>query len=77
VPALHAAALEPSLFENVRLSKTLVSWSNVIHNRLNRGLATCVVHGALAQYDLPDLAGILGEKLTIEQPVNAVGAAVQ
>ncbi len=47
IPALHAAALEPSLFRNVKLSGTLVSWSNVIHNRLNKGLAVSVVHGAL------------------------------
>jgi hypothetical protein len=29
VPALHAAALEPRLFDAVRLSRTLASWSSV------------------------------------------------
>ena len=75
IPALHAAALEPQLFKHLSLSQTLSSWSNVIHNRLNHGLITHVVHGALRYYDLPDLAATLDEKITIEQPVNAVGAA--
>ena len=36
-----------------------------------------VVHGALAHYDLPDLAATLGDKLTIEQPVDAQGAVAR
>jgi hypothetical protein len=73
VPALHAAALEPSLFRSVKLSRTLVSWSNVIHSRLHKGLAVNLVHGALVHYDLPNLAAALGDKLTIEEPVDAIG----
>ena len=75
IPALHAVALEPDLFKDLTLSQTLISWSNVIHNRLNKDLITHVVHGALRYYDFPDLAATLGEKITIKQPVNAVGAA--
>ena len=77
IPALHAAALEPSLFRSVRLTRMLVSWSNVIHNRLHKAMAVNVVHGALAHYDLPDLAAVLGDRLTFREPVDAVGAAVQ
>ena len=77
IPALHAAALEPDLFQSVQLSRTLVSWSNVIHHRLNRGLSASIVHGALTHYDLPDLVAILGERITVEQPVNAVGAVLE
>jgi cephalosporin-C deacetylase-like acetyl esterase len=77
IPALHAAALEPGLFESVKLTRTLTSWSNVIHNRLNQGLVTHVVHGALTQYDLPNLVATLGAKITIEEPVDAVGRAVE
>jgi hypothetical protein len=73
VPALHAVALGPSLFQSVMLSRTLVSWSNVVHNRLNKGLTTHLVHGALIHYDLPDLAATLDHKIAIEQPVNAAG----
>jgi hypothetical protein len=31
------------------------------------------VFGALKVYDLPNLAGTLPEKLTVEQPVDALG----
>jgi dienelactone hydrolase len=77
IAALHAAALEPRLFQNVRLSRTLISWSNAIHSRLHKGLAVNVVHDALAHYDLPNLAATLGDTLTVEQPVNALGTVVR
>jgi len=76
VAALHAAALEPSLFQSIKLSQTLVSWSNVIHNRLNKAVAMNIVHGALVHYDLPNLAATLGDRLTIEEPVDAQGNAL-
>lgn len=77
VPALHAAALEPELFAITRLSRSLISWSNVIHNRINKGLAVNLVHGALTHYDLPDLVATLGEKITVSEPVNAEGLPIQ
>jgi len=76
VPALHAAALEPSLFQSVKISGMLASWSSVIHGRLNKGLVTQLVHGALVHYDLPDLAASLGNKITVEKPVDPLGATV-
>jgi dienelactone hydrolase len=63
VPALHAAAVEPSLFASVKLIRGLVSWSSVIHHPLTPLSAAQIVHGALPVYDLPDLAATLGEKL--------------
>jgi dienelactone hydrolase len=64
VPALHAAAVEPSLFASVKLVRSLASWSSVIHHPLTPVSAVLIVHGALPVYDLPDLAATLGEKLT-------------
>ncbi len=58
----------------MKLRGTLASWSNVIHSRLNRDQVTNFVHGALTHYDLPNLAATLGQKLSIEQPVDAMGA---
>jgi hypothetical protein len=60
----------------LRLSETLISWSNVIHNRLNRAVDMNIAHGVLLSYDLPNLAAILGSKLTIEHPVDAQGRAI-
>jgi dienelactone hydrolase len=77
IPALHAAALEPGLFKSVKLTRTLTSWSKVIHERLNKGLVTHLVHGALTQYDLPNLVAALGDKITVEEPADAVGGLIQ
>ncbi len=71
VPALHAAALEPSLFRSVTLRGTLASWSSVVHARRTHNQWVNAVHGALAVYDLPNLAAMLGDKLTIAAPVDA------
>jgi hypothetical protein len=77
IPALHAAALEPELFQSVKLTRTLTSWSSVIHHRLNHGLVTHLVHGALTQYDLPNLVAALGAKITVQEPVDAVGNVIE
>ena len=76
VPALHAAALEPDLFASVKLVRTLTSWSNVIELGRSVNQQVNAVHGALTTYDLPDLAGTLGDKLTIEEPLNALRESV-
>ncbi|MHC4628553.1 MAG: alpha/beta hydrolase, partial [Planctomycetota bacterium] len=73
VPALHAAALEPDLFGSVKLMRSLVSWSNVIESGRSSNQQVSAVHGALTRYDLPDLAATLGAKLTVEEPLNALG----
>jgi cephalosporin-C deacetylase-like acetyl esterase len=76
VPALHAAALEPGLFQSVKLVRTLSSWSDVIHNRLSRDQLVNAVHGALGHYDLPDLRESLGKKLRVTEPLDAMGRPI-
>jgi dienelactone hydrolase len=73
VPALHAVALEPQLFGSVKLVRGFVSWSNVIELAQSRNQLVNTVHGALTTYDLPDLVRTLGDRVTIEQPLNALG----
>jgi len=73
VPALHAAAFEPKLFESVTLIGMVESWSNVIAMRPTHNQLINTVHGALTVYDLPNLASTLANKLSIEQPVDAMG----
>lgn len=78
VPALHAAALEPQLFQSVTIRNSLVSWSNVVNHTITENQLLNTVHGALKYYDLPDLAASIPEgKLTIENPVDALGNPVQ
>jgi len=73
VPALHAAALEPELFGSVKLVRLLNSWSSVIESGRSSNQQVNTVHGALTTYDLPNLAATLGEKLTVEEPLDAMG----
>ena len=75
VPALHAAALEPDLFASVRLIRAMTCWSNIIESGVSGNQMVNTVHGALTLYDLPDLAASLGDKLTVEQPLDAMREA--
>ena len=76
IPALHAAALEQELFGSVKLVHPLVSWSNVVRMGKSQDQLVNTVHGALTVYDLPDLAATLDDKLTIEEPLNALGKPI-
>ncbi|MDR1270649.1 MAG: acetylxylan esterase [Planctomycetaceae bacterium] len=53
--ALHAAVLEPSLFSNVKLDKPIRSWYDVVQVGRSFYPITNLVHGALLEYDVPDL----------------------
>ena len=77
-PALHAAAVEPDLFASVKVRRSLVSWSQVIGQKLNQGQFSNAVHGALEVYDLPDLAGLVGkDKIEITDPIDAMGQPIR
>lgn len=71
IPALHAAALEDQLFASVELRRGLGSWAEVINTPLSENQVPGVVHGALRTYDLPDLAALLGDRLSVQQPHDA------
>jgi cephalosporin-C deacetylase-like acetyl esterase len=53
--ALHAAVLEPSLFSNIKLNKPVRSWYDVVKVGCSFYPITNLVHGALLEYDVPDL----------------------
>lgn len=70
-PALHAAALEPGLFDTVKLVRSLPSWSEVVRQPRATGQLVNTVHGALRAYDLPDLVATLPkDKVTIDEPLK-------
>lgn len=69
IPALHAAALEPELFGEVRLSGMIDSWTDVVETPLARNMQANLVFGALREYDLPMLRESLGDKLAVEDLV--------
>jgi acyl-CoA synthetase (AMP-forming)/AMP-acid ligase II len=61
IVALHAAALRPELFASVTLRDTPRDWSSVVKQTVPAGQIDSVVHGALEDYDLPDLVRLIGE----------------
>ncbi len=76
-PALHAAALQPQLFDAVSLRNCLNSWADVVRTPMAVAQFENVVHGALMTYDLPDLLATLPEdKLTVIEPLDAVGLPI-
>ncbi len=71
--ALHAAALEPRVVA-LTIDGAITSWSDVVRTPLTRDQLTNVVPGALASYDLPDLAASLAPRpLTIRGAVDPAG----
>ena len=77
VPGLHAAAVERDLFDSVKLVRSLTSWSNLIESGMSYNQLVNTVHGALTCYDLPDLAATLRDKLTVEEPLDAMGEPIE
>ena len=63
IPALHAAALEPQLFESVELRQGIASWSQVAATPITENQIAGLVHGALRNYDLPELAALIEDRL--------------
>jgi len=77
VPALHAAVLESDLFNSVKLMRPLASWSDIVELGRSNNQLVNTVHGALTVYDLPNLAETLGDKLTVESPLNPLGKPIK
>jgi len=73
IPALHAAALEPDLFGDVRITDSIDSWTEVVKSPIVRKQQSNLVFGALREYDLPMLRGLLGEQLTFSGAINPDG----
>ena len=63
-PAIHAAALEPELFEAVTLHGGLSSWKPLLDSIDPMKHFHNVVHGALLHYDLGDLLPLIPKVTT-------------
>lgn len=61
IVALHAAALEPDLFQSVRLVDSPNSWAELVPQPVPGIGFDYTVHGALELYDLPDLVSLIGK----------------
>lgn len=58
--ALHAAALEPVLFSGIQWDTSIRSWYDVVKDGSSPYPITNLVHGALREYDVPDLQRLTG-----------------
>lgn len=72
VAALHVAALEPALFSKLVIRRGLHSWTSVCEHDVTKRQFENVIHGILRHYDLPDLVKMLGDRVQVEDPTNAV-----
>jgi pimeloyl-ACP methyl ester carboxylesterase len=61
--ALHAAVLEPTLISSVKLDTPLRNWYDVVKEDTAPYPISNIVHGALLEYDVPDLKRLLGQRL--------------
>jgi len=59
VPALHAAVLQPDVFDEVKLRGGLDNWKSVVDTPVTERQLINVVHGVLRYYDLPDLRAMI------------------
>ena len=59
--ALHAAALEPGLIKKVRLDTPIRTWYDIVKAGSTPYPITNIVHGALLEYDVPELQRLAGK----------------
>lgn len=74
VLALLAAAVEPAI-GRVAMERSVVSYMDIVAAKIHVGWTNLVAPGILADFDLPQAAGLLGARpLWIVSPVHANGA---
>jgi dipeptidyl aminopeptidase/acylaminoacyl peptidase len=74
VLALYAAALEPRIAA-VEVSGGPASYLDIVRAKTHQGIESLVVPGVLRQFDLPDVAALLGKRLVRTDPAPAHAAA--
>lgn len=71
IPALHAVALDPSSYARLSLRGATGSWVEVVRDPNLPGQLANIVHGALLEYDLPDLVNSLPPNtVSAEEPLK-------
>ena len=73
IPAMHAVALEPDLFSEIKITGCLNAWEDIITRPDFYDQLDGIVRGALQYYDLPDLVSLIGDKIKISNPADVQG----
>lgn len=72
-PVLHAACLAPSqLVAKVHLRDMLQDWKTIVASPVSEDQVINTVHGALRDYDLPNLIQYLGSRVSVENLLDAM-----
>jgi hypothetical protein len=71
IPALHAVALDPASYSRLTMRGAVTSWTDVVRDPNLPGQLANIVHGALLDYDLPDLVESLRPmSVIVEEPLQ-------
>lgn len=72
---LHAAVLDDR-FRTAEIDGSILNYRQFVERPVSRNMAEVNLPGVLGQYDLPDLIRVLGDRLTVVNPVNSIGEAL-
>ncbi|QJU59239.1 hypothetical protein HL653_17020 [Sphingomonas sp. AP4-R1] len=70
--ALHVGVLDDRV-ARVIAERSQVRYRDIAEHPISRDAAEINLPGVLARYDLPDLMAVLGNRLTLVNPINVVG----
>lgn len=74
--ALHAAVLDARIGA-VTVAGGLMRYRDFVERPISINMAETDLPGVLRRYDLPDLIDVLGDRLTLINPVNSIGEAMR
>jgi hypothetical protein len=70
--ALHTAVLDDRV-GRVTLDSSITSYREFVDRPISINMAEVNLPGVLRRYDLPDLMAVLGDRLTLVNPVSSIG----
>ena len=70
--ALHAAVLDDRIGQVTTIG-SIVAYREFVDRPISRDMAEVNLPGVLRRYDLPDLMEVLGDRLILVNPANAIG----
>lgn len=70
--ALHAAVLDDRI-RRVTADSSITAYREFVDRPISLNMAEVNLPGVLRRYDLPDLMAVLGDRLTLVNPVSSIG----
>jgi len=70
--ALHAAAVHPGVVSQLQLIRSLADWKQIISSPKSEDQTVNCIHGAVRSYELTDLVNVLGDRVEVIEPLDAL-----